>query len=69
MGGPSFQQVAESSSNFRWLIKNIFLLFWAMRLRVCVNYMFKFGAGELRVAGAHNTNLRFAFGYVTLMLV
>ena len=42
---PAFWQVAEATSNLRWAQKIIFCYFCAMRLRVCVCYMLKFGAG------------------------
>ena len=44
---PAFWQVAEASSIFRRLRKPFVCYFFAMRLRVCVCYMSKFGAGRL----------------------
>ena len=64
---PAFWQVAEASSNFRWLRKICFCYFCAMRLRGRVCYMFKFGAGG--AAGTHNTKPEFIFGYVTPMFL
>ena len=46
---PAFWQVAEATSNFRWLSFIVFCYFCAMRLRVCVYYMFNFGAGGVPV--------------------
>ena len=42
---PAFWQVAEASSNFRWLRKICFCYFCVMRLRGCVCHMLKFGVG------------------------
>jgi hypothetical protein len=49
LGYRHFWRVAEATSNFnfRWLSFIFFCYFFAMRLRVCVYYMFKFGAGGL----------------------